>query len=103
MTCAVNATGGLPCGVTFSFVKLARIGTTDYDTLQAAYDAAADGATIMAREYLFPDALSCNLAKPVTIKGGYNQTYTVQSGFSSIKGVMTIGKGAVTVDRLVIR
>jgi hypothetical protein len=102
-TCKVNVTGSLWCEVTFSFVKPARIGTTDYDTLQAAYDAAADGATIMAREHLFSDALNCNLAKTATIKGGYNQTYTAQSGFSSIKGAVTIGKGGVIFDRVIVR
>jgi hypothetical protein len=102
-SCNVTVTGGVLCGVTFSFVKPARIGTTDYDTLQAAYDAAAEGATIMVREYSFLSNLNMNLPKKVIIKGGYNQTYTVQSGFSSIKGVMTISKGSVIMEQLQVK
>ena len=101
--CNITATGGASCGVTFSPVKMTRIGGTDYDTLQAAYDAAATGAVIMAREYLFPDSLTCDLTKTVAIKGGYDRTYAVQSDYSTVTGRMTISKGSVTVDRVVIR
>ena len=92
------------CSIVFTFVKPARIGAINYDSLQLAYDAAADGATIMARDHAFLGDLKCNLSKKVTIHGGYNQTYTSHTGSSFIKGVMTIGKGTVvTVDRITIR
>lgn len=103
VTCKVTVSGGVPCGVVFSLVTPARIGATGYDTLQAAYDAAADGATIMAREYQFTTGLSCFAAKAVKILGGQNQTYTLQSGFSSVKGPVVIGKGSVSIDRVVVK
>jgi len=103
VTCNITATGGDPCGVLFSLAPLARIGATGYDTLQAAYDAAADGAAIMAREYLFPAPLTCKLTKSVSIKGGYNQPYASQTGYTAVTGLVTIGTGAITVDRIVIR
>ena len=102
-SCDVSVTGGVRCGVIFSFVKPARIGTTDYDTLQAAYDAAADGSNIMVRDYGSLGTLNSNLLKKVVIKGGYNQTYTQQTGFSDIMGVMTIRKGSVIIERVLIK
>jgi len=101
--CTISATGGASCGVTFSLIPPARIGGTDYDTLQSAYDAAANNAVIMTRAYLFTAPLTCNLTKSVTIKGGYDGTYAVQSDYSTVTGPMIINKGSVTVDRVVIR
>ena len=101
--CAITVTGDTSCRISFTFVKPARVvGGNDYDSLQAAYDAANTGATILAREYTFLGDLTCNLVKNVTIKGGYNQTYTTQRGYSIIKGSVTVKKGHVTTDRLQI-
>lgn len=102
-SCKVTVTGGDPCGIIFSSLKPVRIGTTDFDTLQVAYDVAADGATIMVREYLFSAPLNCKLAKAVIIKGGYNQTWTARSGYTTVQGKMTVEKGSVAVDRVIIR
>ena len=100
-TCQVTVTGAGPCGVVFTLGSSARIGTAGFDTLQAAYDSASDGATVQAREQDFPGGLSCNLAKKVVIKGGYDQTYSALPGFSSVKGV-TISKGTVVMDRVLV-
>jgi hypothetical protein len=100
--CVITVTGNTSCSVSLTFVKPARIGTVDYDTLQAAYDAAATGATILAREYTF-GSLTCNQAKNLTILGGYDKTYTTHTGSSIITGRMTIGKGSLVVDRVIIK
>jgi parallel beta-helix repeat protein len=99
-SCTLTIAGTTSCSVDFTFVKPARIGTIYYDTLQAAYDAAADSSAIQAREYSFLGNLTCNFVKNVTINGGYNQTYTLQTGYSIIKGIMTIGNGSVITDRV---
>jgi hypothetical protein len=87
---------------TFNFVKPAKVGTTLYDTLTAAYSDSTAG-TVLAREYIFTGDLTLGATKSVTITGGYNATYTARPGYSTIKGKLTIGKGSLVADRVEIR
>lgn len=78
-------------GQTFSFV-------------QPAYDAASNGAIIKARRVSFIEELLLDVVGgTVTIKGGYEPTFITQSGYSTIKGKLTIGKGGLVADRIISR
>jgi hypothetical protein len=89
--------------VTATFIlKPARIAgsTTAYFTvLQLAYDTAASGNTIEAQGIDFPESLTVN--KPLTLIGGYDNSYYSNSGFTMVKG-LTIGGGSLTVENLQI-
>jgi hypothetical protein len=39
----------------------------------------------------------------VKLIGGQNGAYSAQTGVTTIKGKLTIGKGSLTADRVVIR
>ncbi len=47
--------------------------------------------------------MGLNSGKAVAIKGGYDSTYTTNSGFTILPGPLTIGTGSVTVEKLVIQ
>jgi DNA-binding beta-propeller fold protein YncE len=107
-TCDFTLTTPLYLIASFSPVKPARVTVksvvTEYDFLTDAYKDVPDGGTIQAREHLFLENLGLTLGKKVTIKGGYNLTYTSQgSSHSTIKGILTVGTGSLTVDRLAIQ
>jgi hypothetical protein len=107
-TCDFTLTTPLYLIASFSSVKPARVTVkaviTEYSSLTAAYAAVPDGGTIQALEHLFTENLGLTLGKKVTIKGGYNLTYTSQgSSHSTIKGILTVGTGTLTVDRLAIQ
>jgi hypothetical protein len=87
---------------TFTFVKPAKIGDTFYDSLALAYGAASTTGTIIkSRAYSFTGNFVVD--KGVTIQGGYNPAFNGQTGFSTIAGKLTIGKGSLVADRVVIR
>jgi Carboxypeptidase regulatory-like domain/Chitobiase/beta-hexosaminidase C-terminal domain len=90
----------------FTLNLQARVGGTDYASLQTAYDNAAtiDGSTIKARVYTF---LEPNLLfiqnKTVTIDGGWNSDYSLQTGFTTIDGKLTIRQGTLKVREVVVK
>jgi len=75
-----------------------------YETLQQAYDDASDsGDTLMLwSSDRIVENIVCGLAKSVAIKGGYDQEFTTNSGYTAFPGSFTIGRGMVVLDRVVI-
>ena len=92
--------------VTFSYVEPVLISGTSpayYSTLGAAYVAAVNGSIILSREYSFSENLDLDRNISVTLKGGYNTSYTSNSGYTTLHGILTIVNGSLTVENLVIR
>jgi hypothetical protein len=105
--CIVALDANKTVTATFSPAPLAMIGTTPYDTLQAAYGAASQsGSTIMLKEGDPGSALGgldANVDKLVTIQGGYNSAYTSRSGSTIILGPITFGLGSLILDSVGVR
>jgi serine protease AprX len=74
----------------------------DYPSLTAAYGAAASGAVISAWGITFHGDLVCGEEKAITLKGGYDQNYFPNGGFTSIHGKVELRKGSMTVERMII-
>ncbi len=96
---------GQSADVSVSVVKAKNLETGDYyETLQQAYDAALSGATLMlwSSESIIEN-IACGMPKSVTIKGGYDQGFASNNGgYTAFSGSFTIGRGTVTLERLVI-
>jgi len=73
-----------------------------YPILQQAYAAAATGNVIEVWGIDLGAGLTCGAATTVTIRGGYDQPYLNRSGLTSLHS-LTIGKGTVTVDGIVVK
>ena len=67
-----------------------RIGSTPYDTLQAAYNAASNGNVIKVQGVMLTENLTVNRNVTVTLEGGYD------CGFTSNYGNVTAIKGSIT-------
>lgn len=96
--------------VTASFtldVVHAVLGSADvtdyYPSLQQAYDGALAGGTIKSWGIEFDESLTCAAAKGVTLKGGWNGTYTANSGLTVLHGRLTIQRGMLIVENVVIK
>lgn len=93
--------------VTASFasagVEKVRIGQTGYPTLNAAYTAAAATGltTIQMLEGVLPESLISS--KEITLKGGYNPTYSGVTGRSVVDGTLFIRGGKMSVDGVAVR
>ena len=87
----------------FESSPMARIvGTaSDFYTLQGAHDEAGSGDTIEAMAGVFPETLT--VSKPITLEGGYDSSYSSNSGYTTLWGVITILSGSLTVKNLGIR
>lgn len=75
--------------------KNSRTGTT-YTSLQAAYDAASAGDTILSHALTFTEDLT--ISKAITFDGGYNCDYASHIGRTTLAGNLTVGAGVFTVN-----
>ena len=76
-----------------------RIGTTPYNSLQAAYSAASSGNEIMVQGIMLTESLTANnINIPVTLKGGYDCGFNTNYGnVTAVKGSITTNAGAGTI------
>jgi large repetitive protein len=78
-----------------------RIGATTYATLQTAYNAAVTGDVIQCQGTKFTDNLAANRNITVTIDGGYDCNFTVNTGnMSVVKGVINAIQGSTTLKNI---
>jgi hypothetical protein len=73
-----------------------------FPALQEAYNALAADKIIEVWGVDLNESLVCGSDNGVTIRGGYDQTYLNRSGVTTLLG-LTIGRGTVIVDGIVIR
>jgi hypothetical protein len=73
-------------------------------SLQQAYDAAGDGATIKVQAEVPAEKLvPGSTGKKVYILGGYEANFTSQTGYSAILGKLVISRESIVLNRVVIR
>jgi hypothetical protein len=74
-----------------------------YPSISAAYSAAASGNKILMQGLVFDGALTLASDISVTLKGGYNECdFSSQLGYTTIPS-LTISRGTVTVENLIIK
>jgi probable HAF family extracellular repeat protein len=80
--------------------------TTTYPSIQGAYNAAADGQTIMmAVADLTETSVLLNSTNNINVKlsGGYGCDFGANYGFSTLIGKLTISKGKAIIENLIIK
>jgi YD repeat-containing protein len=86
-------------------IAVAKVGSISYPSIQAAYDAAGNGATIKCRDLRFTENLTINRDIAVTLEGGYNCAFTTNSDVHTpIKGSITTTPcgGTITIKNFTI-
>lgn len=103
--CSVTISAGQTVTITATFnaASLLHIDGTTYPTLQAAYDAAADGSFIQLLDNTVAGTLDANRNVTVKLKGGYDAGYLNNPGTTALTAPLTVRQGAVVVDRIVIK
>lgn len=74
-----------------------------YATLQDAYNAAVDGDTIKMRAMDLTEDLTFADNIVVSLQGGYNFNYVLNSGMTTLIGCLTISRGTVIIEKLIIK
>ncbi|MEW6599891.1 MAG: hypothetical protein AB1499_02885 [Nitrospirota bacterium] len=83
-------------------VKLTGTAIAYYLSLQDAYDHASEGDTIRAAAVIITENLNINQSKTVTINGGYNGTFTSQTGQTTLHGNLSVTDGKLTIQEVII-
>jgi len=79
------------------------VGGSDYDSFQLAYIPAVVSCTIRAKAVELDGDFTPNLDKTVTLEGGYDSTYSINNGYTTLKGILTLGTGSLTVENLIVK
>ena len=107
VSCPVTIDVPKSCGAAFvdpSSLVLISGSSQTFSSLNLAYAAAGNSAIIKAQAATFDENLLIDVAgRKVTLRGGYGPAFVTQSGYTTVRGTLTIGKGALVADRLVIR
>jgi PKD repeat protein len=73
-----------------------------YPGIQNAYNAAGNGNTIHSRAMSYTESLNFNRDISITLVGGYSCDYTETAGKTTVKGTVTVNKGTVTLENIIV-
>ncbi len=78
--------------------------STEYQTIQDAYENAVSGDVIMLLngELLGPSFVA-NIDKTVTLKGGYDSSYASNDGSTVIRSLLFIWKGIIRTEKIILK
>jgi len=78
--------------------------STEYQTIQDAYENAVSGDVIMLLngELLGPSFVA-NIDKTVTLKGGYDSSYASNDGSTVIRSLLFIWKGMIRTEKIILK
>ena len=76
--------------------------TPCYSTVQGAINAAGDFDTILVAAGTYEEDISLNASKNLTLKGGYDSTFTAQSSNTTLNS-FTTSNGYTVIDRLILQ
>lgn len=99
VTATFNAPTGLP-------VQLTGPPAMSFTLISGAYNAAPAGvnSTIKAQGVTLVENVILNLVgRSINLMGGFESSFTTQTGFTTLQGELIIEQGNLTVDRLIIR
>ena len=74
-----------------------------YSLIQEAYNASSDTDDILMQAADFYEDLDLDRDISVMLRGGYNADFNSAAGFTTIHGSLTIGRGTVLIDKLIIQ
>ncbi|MDU0457389.1 MAG: carboxypeptidase regulatory-like domain-containing protein [Geobacteraceae bacterium] len=101
--CLISTDLNLVCSATFNQILPVRLGNTDYLTILDAYVNVAIDSVMKIQATAFTGGFTLDRNIQLTLDGGYNADYSAKSGTSTIAGTVTIQKGSLIVDRMIIR
>jgi hypothetical protein len=82
-------------------VYVAKISSL-YETIQSAFDAAADNDTVKVRDMTITENPDLNLPVNITLSGGWNSAFTSTTGITTLHGTLNLAQGSLLVSNLII-
>ena len=81
-------------------VRIARATPVYFPTLQDAYNAAVTGDIIQSQAFNFTESLTFNSNISVTLRGGFDCSYTSNPAVTTLKGAVALSNGAVSFEHI---
>ena len=106
LSCLVIMNGDKSCAATFAVNPLVQsAGPIYYGSLTKAYQQVSGSApaTLKARAAELTENVSLDRTIALTLRGGYDPAFEKISGMTTINGLLTISRGSLTVDGIVVR
>jgi hypothetical protein len=101
---AVLAFSGTGVSNTNTVARTTSPALVNFNTLNEAFTAATGNTTIQAMNSLLTaTALSVNSTGTVNFSGGYDAIYGTRTGLTAMHGDLTVRKGTLVVDNLIIQ
>ncbi len=91
---------------TFDPYPYARIAGTSpryFSLLQSAFTAVTGASTVQARIHEFNENLVLRNGDVITLNGGYDSVFSLSTGYTTLKGTLTLETGTLTVNKLIIK
>jgi len=101
--CTVSMTADRSATASFSLIPRARVAGIPYGSLASAYAAVLASGVLEAQALTFVEDLALNRGIAFTLRGGFSTDYLSRTGYTTLQGRLTVGTGAVTIDRLIIK
>jgi parallel beta-helix repeat protein len=104
--CKLTMDADKSVGANFTSVLPVKVSGKEYATLTAAYGNTATGTTVLIQSLatIFSENFTLDRNITATVKGGYNSLFSTNNGsYSTIKGVLTIKSGKLTVENVIIK
>jgi probable HAF family extracellular repeat protein len=104
-SCQVTMDGDKSVAATFAYAYMAKVDSSGnrFDTLNEALANTSANDSIFAREVSFIENLTLAAERAITLTGGLTTAYTSQDAWTTLKGVLTVQSGSLTVNRLIVR
>jgi hypothetical protein len=105
-TCTLTLNVDTLVNANFSTGNVAKILSTLtlFNTLQVAFTAAVTGDTILTPDGALTESINFNAGKQVSLKGGYDSSFSSVTGTTTLRGPLTINSGStLTVNKLTIQ
>lgn len=102
-SCSITADADKFVTAAFAAAPPVRAGSTGYQTLQEALDLVLSGGTVRALATEFSESPVINRKVSIRLHGGYSGSYLENTGWTAVRGTLTIRSGRLTVERIKIR
>ena len=74
-----------------------------FTSIQEAVDAASTGSKILVTQGIYTEVVSLNASKSVTLRGGWNASFTTQTANKTFIKAPSVPNGALTIQMLTIK
>jgi serine protease len=106
LSCSITLNNDKNCIATLNILPLVKIdGPIFYASIGKAYIHLSEGhrSTMLAQAVELTEDVNFDRYIPLELNCGFNDSFSTNSGYTTLNGIMTITQGSLVVDRLIMK